>query len=53
MTKLWRMPRREQPNGQGQSLVLFTLAVIALLAMASLVIDGGNAFAQQRVTQNR
>ncbi len=49
---LWRMARRGRPNERGQSLVLFTLAVVALLAMASLVIDGGNAFAQQRVTQN-
>lgn len=37
---------------RGQTIVLFALAVIALLAMVSLVIDGGNAFAQQRATQN-
>lgn len=37
---------------QGQTIVLFALAAVALLAMVSLVIDGGNAFAQQRATQN-
>ncbi|HEX8916114.1 MAG TPA: pilus assembly protein TadG-related protein [Humisphaera sp.] len=33
-------------------LVLMTLAVVALLAGAALVVDGGNAWAQQRATQN-
>jgi hypothetical protein len=28
------------------------LALVALLSMAALVVDGGNAFAQQRMTQN-
>ncbi len=37
---------------RGQTLVLFALALTALIAMVGLVIDGGNAFAQQRKTQN-
>ena len=37
---------------RGQSLVLFSVSVVALLAMGALVLDGGNAFAQQRATQN-
>jgi Flp pilus assembly protein TadG len=36
----------------GQTLVLFALALIAIVAMVGLVIDGGNAYAQQRSTQN-
>jgi hypothetical protein len=36
----------------GQVLVLFTLALVAMLAAVALVIDGGNAWAQERQTQN-
>jgi Flp pilus assembly protein TadG len=36
----------------GQALVLLALALIALMAMTGLIIDGGNAYAQQRGTQN-
>jgi hypothetical protein len=36
----------------GQILVLVALAITALLAATALVIDGGNAYAQQRWTQN-
>ena len=39
------IPRGDQ---QGQIIVLFTLAVVALIAMVGLVIDGGSAFAQRR-----
>lgn len=38
--------------GAGQALVLVVLAFFAIVAMVGLVIDGGNAFAQQRLTQN-
>lgn len=41
-----------RPRQGGQSLVLFVLALVALLAGVALVVDGGNAFAQQRATQN-
>jgi hypothetical protein len=36
----------------GQTLVLFAIALTALLATVALVVDGGNSFAQQRVAQN-
>jgi hypothetical protein len=36
----------------GQIVVLFALALVAIVAMVGLVIDGGTAFAQQRVAQN-
>ncbi len=36
----------------GQTLVIFALALTALLAMSALIVDAGNAFAQQRGTQN-
>jgi len=42
-------PRR--PDA-GQALVVMVLAMVAMLAMTALVIDGGNAFVQQRATQN-
>ncbi|HXG39866.1 MAG TPA: pilus assembly protein TadG-related protein [Candidatus Limnocylindrales bacterium] len=41
-----------KPTQGGQALVLMVLAVVAVLTMAGLIIDGGNAFAQQRITQN-
>lgn len=36
----------------GQTLVVVALALVALLGMSALIVDGGNAFAQQRGTQN-
>ena len=44
-----RDPRFAQ---RGQAIVLLTFGLIALLALGSLVLDAGNAFAQQRITQN-
>jgi Flp pilus assembly protein TadG len=47
------MPIRNRRNrSRGQTLVIFALGLVALLAMVGLVIDGGNAFVQQRRTQN-
>jgi hypothetical protein len=37
---------------QGQVIVIVALAMVAMLASVALVIDGGNAYAQQRGTQN-
>lgn len=37
---------------QGQVLVLLAVAMVAALAMVALIIDGGNAWAQQRRSQN-
>jgi Putative Flp pilus-assembly TadE/G-like len=45
------VPATNAPQ-RGQTLVVVALAMTALLTMAGLVIDGGNAFAQQRGTQN-
>jgi Flp pilus assembly protein TadG len=36
----------------GQILILATLAMIVMVAGVALLIDGGNAYAQQRATQN-
>lgn len=48
-----RQSGHTRPAGQrGQALVILAISVVALLVMTSLVIDGGNAFAQQRITQN-
>lgn len=49
------MPKISSPSRRserGQTLVLMALSIVALLAAAALVIDGGNAYAQQRRTQN-
>ncbi|NOZ27464.1 MAG: hypothetical protein GXP39_05345 [Chloroflexi bacterium] len=46
--RLWRHMRGEE----GQSLVVIALAMVALLGMASLAIDGGYAYAQHRRMQN-
>ena len=37
---------------RGQTLVIFALASVAIVAMVGLIVDGGNAFAQQRRAQN-
>ena len=44
--------REDRQRRSGQTLVLFALGLVAFIGMVGLVIDGGNAFAQQRRTQN-
>lgn len=44
--------RPDPARSQGQTLVLMVLALVGLLTMVGLVIDGGNAYARQRETQN-
>lgn len=44
--------RGARPNERGQVIVLVALALIAMLGIVGLVIDGGYAFAQQRASQN-
>ena len=44
--------RTRHRHEAGQILVIMALAIAVLLAAAALVIDGGNAYAQQRWTQN-
>ena len=46
------LPVTPREGPAGQALVIFALALVAILGMVALVIDGGNAFAQQRATQN-
>lgn len=45
-------PSHRRNAERGQSIVIIAGGLIAMLAMVGLVIDGGNAFAQQRSTQN-
>lgn len=49
MSKARVFPGREE---RGQAIVLMAISVAVLLAVTALVIDGGNAMAQQRATQN-
>jgi Flp pilus assembly protein TadG len=42
-------PAREE---RGQILVIFALALIVIIGMVGLVLDGGSAFAQRRAEQN-
>ncbi len=41
--------KRRQP---GQILVIFAVGLIAIIGGVAVVVDGGNALAQQRATQN-
>jgi Flp pilus assembly protein TadG len=43
---------RRRADERGQIIVLFALALVALIAMVGLVLDGGSAFAQRRSEQN-
>jgi len=48
--------RRTKPHRMGdehgQILVIFALAITAIIAMVGLVLDGSSAFAQRRIEQN-
>ena len=39
-------------RSRGQAMVLFALGIVALLAMLGLIVDGGIAYAHQRMAQN-
>lgn len=39
-------------GARGQVLVLIAVAMVAIVAGVAVVLEGGNAFAQQRITQN-
>ena len=46
-------PSRPRRDGErGQIVVLFTLAVVVIIPMVGLVLDGGDTFAQRRGQQN-
>jgi Flp pilus assembly protein TadG len=46
------MATRTRDRQRGQMLVIFALALVAIIAMVGLVIDGGAAYAQRRGQQN-
>ena len=41
-----------RPARRGQVIVIFALALVAIIGMVGLVIDGGGAFAQRRIEQS-
>jgi Flp pilus assembly protein TadG len=43
---------RRRRSAAGQALVIMVLAMTAVIAMLGLIIDGGNAWANQRIVQN-
>jgi Flp pilus assembly protein TadG len=47
-----RMIPSNRRGERGQILVLLVISIFALILGVGLVLDGGNAFAQQRATQN-
>jgi Flp pilus assembly protein TadG len=44
--------KRRYSTQEGQAIAILAIAMVALLAMVALIVDGGTAFAQQRMTQN-
>ncbi len=44
--------RNRRRHASGQALVLMAGGMAAMIAMTALIIDGGNAWAQQRIVQN-
>jgi hypothetical protein len=46
------MTRPHRTNETGQVLVIMAIAIVAVIAGVGLIIDGGNAWAQQRMSQN-
>jgi len=47
-----RLDRHSRVQQHGQVLVVSVLAIIAMMSMLALLLEGGNAYAQQRGTQN-
>lgn len=43
---------RQRETARGQILVVIAIALVAIVGMVGLVIDGGALFAQQRIAQN-
>jgi Flp pilus assembly protein TadG len=43
---------RARERSRGQIIVIAALGILAIVAMIALVLEGGNAYAQQRVAQN-
>ena len=51
-TTMFGVPTTRRHRQGGQALVILTVAVIPALLMVGLIVDGGNAWTQQRLTQN-
>ena len=49
-SSMYRRPRARQDRGQ--IIIIFALALVVLVGMVGLLVDGGAVFAQQRVAQN-
>jgi hypothetical protein len=52
LQSIWLHWRRRRRGSSGQAMPLLVGGIVAVLAVAGLVIDGGNVFAQQRIVQN-
>ncbi len=46
------VPTSNRERERGQIIVIFALALVAIIAMVGLVLDGGSAFAQRRDEQS-
>ncbi len=52
MHRLPSLPARSDRGQRGQIIVIAALAMMALIGGVSLVLEGGNAYAHQRIAQN-
>jgi hypothetical protein len=52
MNPLWKVAGRPDSASRGQILVIVAAGIFVLIGMVALVIDGGNAWGQQRDSQN-
>jgi hypothetical protein len=46
------MAKMDESSPRGQIIVIFALALVTIVAMGALILEAGNAFAQQRIAQN-
>lgn len=46
------MRRTRSKNEYGATMIMVAISIVALIAIAALVLDGGNGFASRRATQN-
>ncbi|MDP1544831.1 MAG: Tad domain-containing protein, partial [Anaerolineales bacterium] len=47
-----RHKNKHDKNERGQALILIVFSIIGLVSIAALAVDGGNAFLEERRTQN-
>jgi hypothetical protein len=52
MTRSHRSTHRQRDGQRGQILVIAVLAMIAMIGGIALILEGGNAYAHQRIAQN-